>query len=497
MVAVRSDFDCLIRRMRERLYPETMPALAFYWLKTVYHGGYQRDHWNALDILLGEALATDEAAGEPAPNDEWRQTLSDLRARVQNIEHMGTHRHEAHSPDAQRPAPNPDAFRPYVVRLLNEWLPVEVAHLLVEEPEPEDSPEPGIPVLGVARALERLLVREHLSAATLEALLDPGLFSPRFVYAADAEILRDVVLFLLGRTEAAAAAPVVPATLLGIATGAPLPANYGDAVERAFLVAGAFREELHVPIGSAQAVELLTHDRVRFTSIVATMDGRWWQADKLYTGDWNAVVYRPMGRLRIDYSNDHARLRIPWPESRFEWSGPVSFPATLELFGRQWRVAQWEQDAERAWLNLVFAGAVPVTEIAANADVRLRRSRPASVDMGWAALEGALLNSVNQNSLDAIEQMRRNELIPLGRALFGLAEATLNRRQRTPETIEARLRAVAYHGAELLPSYGRVPWRIVPERVQKALLERRLYTSVAELLHQVFDGLPETRTKAA
>jgi hypothetical protein len=349
----------------------------------------------------------------------------------------------------------------------------------------------------VARAIERLLVREHLSAATLEALLDPGLFSPRFVYAADAEILRDVVLFLLGRTEAAEGAPVVPATLLGIAPGAPLPANYGQAVERAFLVAGAFREELHVPIGSAQAVELLTHDRVRFTSIVVTMDGRWWQADKLYTGDWNAVVYRPIGRLRIDYSNDHARLRIPWPESRFEWSGPVSFPDTFELFGRQWRVAQWELDAERAWLNLVFAGAVPVTEIAPNANARLRRARPASVDMGWAALESALLNSVSQNSLEAIEQMRRSELIPLGRALFALAETALNRRQRTAENIEPRLRAVAYHGAELLPTYGRVPWRIVPERIQKTLLERRLYTSLDELLHQVFEGLPDTRRQAA
>lgn len=496
MVAVRSDFDSLIQRMRDRLYPETMPALAFYWLKTVYHAGYQRDHWNTLDILLDEALAIDQAAGEPAPNDEWRQTLIDLRARVRRIDSIGAHRHEEPFPDSQRPAPNRETLRPYVVRLLNEWLPVEVAHLLIEEPEPDDSTEPGIPVLGVARAIERLLVREHLSAATLDALLDPGLFSPRFVYAADAEILRDVVLFLLGRTEAAAA-PIVPATLLGIATGAALPANYDAAVERAFLVADAFREELHVPIGSTQAVELLNHDRVRFTSIVVTMDGRWWQADKLYTGDWNAVVYRPHDRLRIDYSNDHARVRIPWPESRFEWSGPVTFPATLELFGRKWRVAKWELDAERTWLDLEFAGAVPVTEIAANADVRLRRARPASVDMGWAALESALLNSVNQNSLDAIEQMRRTELIPLGRALFGLAEATLNRRQRTLDTIEPRLRGVAYHGAELLPSYGRIPWRIVPERAQKALLDRRLYPSLAELLQQVFDGLPDTRTRAA
>src|ERR1700730_16703915 len=97
MVAVRSDFDSLLRRMRQRLYPETMPALAFYWLKTVYHRGYQREHWNALDVLLNEALATE---GEHSPNDAWRQTLSDLRARVQHIDHMGAHRHEAHSHEA-------------------------------------------------------------------------------------------------------------------------------------------------------------------------------------------------------------------------------------------------------------------------------------------------------------------------------------------------------------------------------------------------------------
>jgi hypothetical protein len=220
------------------------------------------------------------------------------------------------------------------------------------------------------------------------------------------------------------------------------------------------------------------------------MDGRWWLADRLQGGEQNMVVYRPMGRLRIDYSGDHARLRVPWLDARARWSGPVSFGHTLEIFGRQWHIARWEQDAEHTWLNLVFAGTLPAAEIAPNAETLLHRSRPASVDMGWAALENALAASFTQNTRDPIEQLRRDELIPLGRAIFALAESAMSR-LRKPEMIESRLRAICYMGAELRPSYGRVPWRILPELVRKTLLDNCLYGGLVTLSRQAFDGLPE------
>ena len=107
---------------------------------------------------------------------------------------------------------------PYVTRLLNAWLPAEVASLLTEEGEYRTQQDAGIPVLAVGRALERVLIRENLSPGTLEMLLEPGLLSPRYVYPADAEILRDVVLARLGRTWAPVPS-VLPATVLAVAAG--------------------------------------------------------------------------------------------------------------------------------------------------------------------------------------------------------------------------------------------------------------------------------------
>lgn len=461
--------------MRRRLYPETAQALAFYWLKTVYAAGYQREEWLALDGLLQQSV-TDDA-------------VVYLQGRIRGLLNGGSAASSHAGTADSRGTPGPDILVPYVVRLLNEWLPLEVARLLVPEPEEENRQEAGIPSIAIGRAIERLLLRERLSPATLEAILHLGLFTPQFVYPADLEILRDVILFLLGRTEASTA-PVLPAMLLSVAPGAPLAFNYGDAVQHAFLADGAEGEELRVPITSDQAMHILTGDHVRITSVVVTMDGRWWQAGKLGSGEDNTVSYRPMGRLGIDYSADHARLRVPWPEERQSWPGLVSLGAPLDIFGRRWRVAQWEQDAEHAWLNLVFADALPATAIAPDAEPHLRRSKPASVDMAWTSLEDALAAAVAQNHRDPIEQLRRGELVPLGRALFALTESLMNRRSQKPEAIEARLRAVTYHSAELEESYGHIPWRVLPQAARKALLQRRLYVPLEGQIHGVFEGLP-------
>src|SRR5206468_2002874 len=120
----------------------------------------------------------------------------------------------------------------YIGRLLNEWLPAQVASLLIEEEQSGKAPEAGIPVLAITKALYGLLVRERLSPETLEMLLAPELLSPKFVYPADAEILHDVVLALLGRLSSPAL-PILPAVLLGSAVGSSLPADYEDALRRA------------------------------------------------------------------------------------------------------------------------------------------------------------------------------------------------------------------------------------------------------------------------
>jgi hypothetical protein len=192
----------------------------------------------------------------------------------------------------------------------------------------------------------------------------------------------------------------------------------------------------------------------------------------------------------MDYSDDHARLRIPWPEARSVWDGPPVFSGPIEIFGRQWRIERWDQDAEQTWLHLVFVRAMPISKITPVAENGLRRSRPASVDIAWAALENALFASIRDKSPNAIERLRQPDLIPVGRAVLALIECIASHGLRKRELIETRLRSVAYLEAELAPSYGRVPWRILPERVRAKLLRGASGQDRARLLDEAFEGFP-------
>ena len=483
---VERDFEALLTRLRQRLYPETIPVLASYWLKTIYASGYELRWWQELNGLLKRAL------GDQLPNDFWRQAIIEVQAWIQQTVLLTAQKPRSVPLrlDPARSGLNSERLAVYIGRLLNEWLPVEVARLLVSDSEFTIPQVGGIPVLAIGRGLERLLVRERLSPATLGLLLEPELLSPQWVYPADAEILGDVVLSLLGRTSAPIRS-VMPATLLCVAPGSLLPSDYREAVRHAVLVPGPGGEEVHVPIAAVQALQILNGGQVRIGSIVVTMDGRWWESENLQSGEQHSVVYRPKGRLRIDYSADHAKLRIPWPEIRLQWSGGVSFRDTFEIFGREWHVSQWEVDAERAWLHLVFSRTLPMAEIAPAEGRRFRRSRPASADMAWATLENALASSILEKSSEPIERLRHSDLIPLGRAISELTEAILNGRLQKRETIETHLKAIRYLEAQVSPEYGRVPWRILPAPVRAKFLKGWPYpTTLLELLNQVFDALP-------
>ena len=47
-----ADVRALLARIRQRQYPESIPVLASYWLKTVYASGYTLRQWNELNPLL-------------------------------------------------------------------------------------------------------------------------------------------------------------------------------------------------------------------------------------------------------------------------------------------------------------------------------------------------------------------------------------------------------------------------------------------------------------
>lgn len=472
--------------MRQRLYPETIPVLASFWLKTVYAAGHDRRWWKELNDLLKQALQ------DPSVTGASRESLRDIQAWT----------HPAAFPPAKTPAdlparmeplrtsPAPERLSIYIRRLLNQWLSAEVARLLVDENEAAITQGNGIPVLAIGKSLERLLLRERLSPAILETLLEPELLSPRYIYPADAEVLWDVVLYLLGRT-GAPAQPVMPATMLGAAAGSALPGNYGQLVDRAFYVRSREGEQIHVPIDAAVALEILKGDPVRIASLIVTMDGRWWESESLQSGEQHAVIYKPGGRLRIDYSADHAKLVVPWPDTQLRWQGAIRFAEPFELFGREWRESSWETDGDHTWLHLEFARALAAAEVQPAEGTSLRRSHPASVDMAWAALETALGASMEQRSCDPVEELRRNEFIPLGRAIFGLAELARHGRPLRRENYETQLRAIGFHQAEISLSFGRVPWRILPAVAQSMLLKIRPDAAWLGLVNQVFDGLPD------
>jgi hypothetical protein len=473
------DFKNLLERMRQRAYPDSAPALAYFWLRTVYVSGYDRGEWNQLDGLLSDALNSNGGAAHAA-------ILADMRSRIRED---GLLTGDAPPPDppalADGAAPGADSLVPYFVRLLNEWLPKEIAQLLIDENE-----EHGIPALAAGRALERLLVRQQLARRSLEFALDPSSFSPRFVYPGHYDILRDVALFLLGRT-APPGFSAGSACLFCSAPDARLFEGYADAVAHATVTGRGDGEQLEVPITTSQSKALLGGDGFRVASIVVTMDGRWWQAHNFRGGEQNAIVYRAGGRLRIDFSGEQVKLKVPWLERRVSWSGAGRFP-TVEMFGREWRAIEWDQSEERTWLVLASSACLPVAKLAPGVETSLRRCRPAFVDITWTTLENALSLALTEGDGNAVEQLRRDEVIPLGRSLVALAQ-TLAARDRTAEAVEGRLVAVAFHASALAAVYGKVPWRILPKRVRGALLGRGLYPVLEERLKAVFDNVPAVR----
>ena len=489
---VEGDLEALLTRMRQRSDPETIPVLASFWLKTVVASGYGYRRWKQVSRLLKRALA------EQTLDDFSRQAIIDIQTWIQETIILTGQPPQSLPPrlEGVRVILSFDRLAAYVGRLLNEWLPVEVARLLVSDNASMFPQDGGMPVLAIGRALEGLLLRERVSSGTLEMLLQPELLSPYGVYPADAEMLQDVILSLLGRTSALPPS-VMPATLLCVASDAPLPADYRETVRHAFLVPRSGTEEVHVPIAPAQALEILKDEALRIGSVIVTRDGRWWESENLQRGEQNTVVYRPMGRLRLDYSANHLRLRVPWPEARLNWSGGIYFPGTLEIFGREWRVSRWEEDAKRTWLHLVFSRTLPQAETAPGGGSGLRQLWPASVDMAWAALENALTSSIVQRSSEPIERIRHSDLIPLGRAIFELAASLMSRRPQPYEAIETQLEGIRHQATQVSSVYGRVPWRILPAPVRAAFFRIGSYSALLDHLNQVFDSLPEGLTAAA
>lgn len=463
-----ADLSALFARIRQRLYRESVPVVASWWLKTVYYAGHNRAWWQELDTTIGRALSS----------QRWGTTaveaIVDIQTWVRQIilpQHMASKVQPLLRPPF-RPDLTPSQVATYVSRLLNEWLPIEVARLVTTEAEFAGFSESGMPALTVATALERLLLREHHSPGSLELLLESSWLSPKYAYPAHIEIFGDIVLALLGRTTAPAS-PVLPAMHLA--------GEFADVVSRALLVSSDDGDELHVPLNAAQATAVLKHDPVRIGSIVVTRDGRWWESVRLQRGEETVIVYRPGERLRIDFTSEHARLVVPWPDADTGSQGMVHLPDQVQLFGREWHARGWEKNAERTWLHLEFSAAVTLPD-----NPRRRCLRPASMEIAWSEVEQALATGGS----DSIDQLHRSDLVPLARALKRLVACLLRPALLSRGDIERSLMAVRYlHGA-VAPAYGRIPWRVLSARGRIALRKRCGTTALTDVLAEIFDGSP-------
>jgi len=468
------DLSVLLERIRQRRYGESVPVLASWWLKTVYYAGHKRAWWDELDAAIGKVADSSSldttAANAVRDIQMWvrgailpKQTAPKVQPLLSPPFRLDLRPHEA---------------APYLTHVLNQWLPEEVARLLTSDGEFASSNESGLPALAVATVLERLLLREHHSPASLELLLEAAWLSPKYAYPADVEIFCDIVLALLGRT-AAPPPPVLPAThLFG---------EFASVVSRALLVSSEDGDELHVPLDAAQTLEVLKHDPVSIESIVVTTDGRWWVSARLQRGQESVIVYRPGERLRIDFTSEHARLVVPWPNSEMRSAGVVHLPEHVSLFGREWRGRAWERSAEGTWLHLEFSGVLTLPETVKSDNYRARRLRPAWIEIAWSEVEQALASG-------SVDQLHRADLIPLARALERLMECLIRPRLISRGDFKRSLKSLHYMHGTVAPVYGRIPWRVISAPARKALLKRRGETAVAEVVAEIFDGaLPDER----
>jgi hypothetical protein len=480
----KEELRALISRMRQRLYPESIPVLASYWLRGVYRSGHNRAWWAELDSEIEKALRGECLDG---------LSLESLGGIQEWLRHSVLARHKA-APARQQLLPpfranlTQEQVKPYICCLLNEWLPAEIARQLTREAEYTLPQDGGISPLAAANALERLLLREHLSPQSLEMLFHSELLSPKDIYPADAEILQDVVLALLGRAWAPPPR-VTPATLLCVAGAPALPSDYAAAVENASLVRCENHDELCVPVAQSHALEILKSDPVKIGSILVTLDGRWWQPDNLQSGADSLIIYRPAGRLRIDFTSDHARLTIPWPASEAQWQGPVHLPDCFLVFGREWRPRAWERNAEGTCLHLEFSRNAKTASLPA-ADTPFRGLRPASAEIAWSEMERALRSCTEQGSRAPIDRMRRTDLVPLGQAILGLAGF----QTPSPESgipLQQRLKSIQYFHGSVSSVYGRIPWRILPPSLSVVIRRRHFDEGSLDLIDEIFEGFPK------
>ena len=94
---------------------------------------------------------------------------------------------------------------------------------------------------------------------------------------------------------------------------------------------------------------------------------------------------------------------------------------------------------------------------------------------------------------DSIDQLHREDLIPLAHALKRLEDCLLRPWPRPRGDVEQCLRSVRYLQGAVASAYGPIPWRVLPARPRAALLKEFRDTALLELCAEIFDAPPDER----
>src|SRR5215469_2008025 len=115
-----ADLSILLERVHRRLYAESVPALASWWLRTVYYARHNRVWWNELDSAIEEFLRR-QTSGAAA------ETIRDVQLWVRQaiLPQQRLPRVQPLLRPPFRPDLTTDQAAPYLSRVLNEWLPAE------------------------------------------------------------------------------------------------------------------------------------------------------------------------------------------------------------------------------------------------------------------------------------------------------------------------------------------------------------------------------------
>src|SRR5262249_7543298 len=117
---------------------------------------------------------------------------------------------------------------------------------------------------------------------------------------------------------------------------------------------------------------------------------------------------------------------------------------------------------------------------------RSRRLRPASIEMAWSEVEQALATG----GPDSIDQLHREDLIPLAHALQRLVECLLRGWPPPRGAVAQSLASVRYLHGSIASVYGPIPWRVLSAPARTALLKRRRDADLTDLFVETFEDEP-------